>query len=220
MTIQEDRPLGLAESTRVTQQYESRFLMMGILNREIAAKQFKEKPDEECQKDLDFLISQYNSGVDFTYLYLETYISRYQNALAAIAFNARVEYAAKAFRDLLKATKPDRRSTKEVSLTDRFIILREAYDEIFAPALDTLVTAGENGGIQACLDILTCFSGDVPPLLSYTDRTIARVSEPTGVKGKITFHDLPTKIPNVDARYSYDSVHEMPEVSFIIRPFN
>lgn len=220
MTIQEDRPLGLAESARTIQQYESRFLMMGILNREIAAKQFREKPDEKCQKDLDFLISQYYSGVDFTYLYLEAHLSKYQNALDAIAFNARVEYAAKAFSDLLKSTKPDRRSTKEISLTDRFIILREAYDEIFAPAITNLVTAGENGGIQACLDILTCISGDAPPLLPYTDKTITRVSDPTGVKGKTTFHDLPTKVPNVDARYSYDSVHEMPEVSFIIRPFN
>lgn len=221
MSIEEWNLYKTGERNTADIRYESRYLLVGIINRELAVKIHGEKPAEEYQNDLDILISHHNTGANCaSYDYFEQYALKLQNALCAIMFNSRVEFTAKVFNNLLSAVKPNKKLKREIPVTNCSLTLDGRYDDIFAFTLKQLISAGEAGAIKACNDILSSLEREDIPLLGFSDTVAARMANGTHTPDGRLFYSLPTKIPNIDAKYLYAPGHRYPTVSLVVKPFD
>lgn len=199
---------------------ESRYLLVGMINRELAVRLQGKKPSEECMDDLDLLISHYNTGVNCSsYEYFRQYAPQIQNALLAIMFNTRAQYAARVFRKLLNAVNPTKRTDEEILVSNGYITLDGRYNDIFAFAQMQLMTAGQAGAGQACKDILSCLERPDIPLFGYSDVVAAKMGNGTNMPNGTCFYTLPTKVEKVDTKYSYAPGHRYPAVSLVVKPF-
>lgn len=170
-----------------------------------------------CIDALEQLSFLYEIGTDFSSLDQHQQLGNtFTNALHGLEFVLRTEFIGQTFRDLLKAVQ--QREEKEVRVTSRPIVFDAKFNDIFFFEQQGLLAVAQQAGFKGCQDIFATLERSDIPLLELEKAKARKVYKPTDTKSGAMIMTLPTKIPEVDAKFIYPPTENFPRISLISKP--